>query len=99
MALIDNIEVTPADRRRWPYMADDDGRRALKHVEAQSDARLLSCVEFDRQGDFDHNTPAFQAFLLEFGKINPNWVSAQIAEQLHARDLIDDDKLQRIVDY
>lgn len=96
MAAIDSIQITEADRKKWPYMDNDGGRRAMKHVAAQTDEFLLACVAFDRDGDFDHGTPAFVAFLGDFGKCNPQWLSCRIGESLYDRGVIDETKFDRI---
>jgi hypothetical protein len=98
MALIDSIELTAEDRVRWRLMDNDGGRRAMKHVTAQSTERLAACLLFTPTASFDNQSPAFLALLSEFGPgTNPHWLAARIAETLYDRAAIDEQTLDLIM--
>jgi hypothetical protein len=96
--VIEAIELTEADRKRWPYMDNDNGRRAMKHISLQPADKLLACVSFDRFGDFDYDNEKFMEFYKDFGNdTNHGWLSAQIAEELYTRGEIDERKFDRVM--
>jgi hypothetical protein len=94
---VDKIILTDADRQRWRYMDNDDGRRAMCHVVNQSTERLQATMHFNSLGYFDLFSQSFIALLREFHVgTNPHWLAARVAEELYTRGVITEKELDRI---
>lgn len=94
--LADALDITDADRERWPYMTDDNVK-AHKYVHSQPGDRLRAAITYTPDGSVDWSNSTLIEINDEAGAAI-NWTVGTIGEALYEKDLIDERELDRIMD-
>ena len=88
--------ITKEDRIKYSYHTDES-ILGIKLIGGLRDLVLLKIVE--KEVYFYDDKAYLSSILTLMGEgSNPNWITAQVAEELYNRDLIDEEKLNQLTD-
>lgn len=87
-----NIEITPADRKKYPYHTEG----AIKGILFIQDLSTYYLAAYARGRDYVGLKTREALDEIMGGDTNTNWTMAQVAEELYKRGVIDEKEFDRL---